>query len=232
MKEPASAIQSAAFRLYLSKKSHRMNNDGKPTAMDMPGRRPPFGLAVSLPTESDTLGGAGRVSFQPRSGWTIQTGFDFYDLAQQATRFISRRSNDLLLFRDSVWPDARIRDQGFYLTSSKAGEDWGMAAAVRFDAVQVEAARPSDFFRANTSGPMSQKEFNTSVSLTARRNLSEGVTVSGGWGRAVRPVYWSAIPTAFRAPGFRSQPSLWELRTLDRKPAIRRTWDWNSVGRE
>ena len=77
-----------------------MNNDGKPTAMDRPGRVPPFGLTVSLPTESDTLGGAGRISFQPRSGWAIQTGFDFYDLAQQATRFISRRSNDRLLFRD------------------------------------------------------------------------------------------------------------------------------------
>ena len=186
LKDPASAIQSAAFRLYLSKKSHRMNNDAKPTAMDMPGRVPPFGLAVSLPTESDTLGGAGRISFQPRSGWAIQTGFDFYDLAQQASRFISRRSNDRLLFRDNVWPDAHIRDQGFYLTAAKAGEDWGMAAAVRFDAVQAEAGRPSDFFRANTSGPMNRKEFNTSLSLTARRNLTEAVTVSGGLGRVVR----------------------------------------------
>lgn len=106
---------------------------------------PPFGLAVSLPTESDTLGGAGRVSFHPRSGWAIQTGFDFYDLAQQATRFISRRSNERLLFRDNVWPDARIRDLGFYLTASKAGENWGMAAALRFDAVQAEAAQPSSF---------------------------------------------------------------------------------------
>ncbi len=186
MKEPAAAIQSVSFRLYLSKKSHRMNNDGKPTAMDMPGRVPPFGLAVSLPTESDSLGGAGRISFQPRSGWAVQTGFDFYDLSQQATRFISRRSNDRLLFRDNVWPDARIRDQGFYLTAAKAGEDWGMAAAVRFDAVQAEAARPSDFFRANTAGPMNGKEFNTSASLTARRNLTEAVTVSGGLGRVVR----------------------------------------------
>ena len=186
MKEPAAAIQSVSFRLYLSKKSHRMNNDEKPTAMDMPGRVPPFGLSVSLPTESDTLGGAGRISFQPRSGWAFQTGFDFYDLSQQATRFISRRSNDRLLFRDNVWPDARIRDQGFYLTAAKAGEDWGMAAAVRFDAVQAEAARPSDFFRANTAGPMNGKEFNTSASLTARRNLTEAVTVSGGLGRVVR----------------------------------------------
>ncbi len=186
LKEPVPSIQSAAFRLYLSKKSHRMNNDGKPTAMDRPGRVPPFGLTVSLPTESDTLGGAGRISFQPRSGWAIQTGFDFYDLAQQATRFISRRSNDRLLFRDNVWPDARIRDQGFYLTSSKAGENWGMAAALRFDAVQAEAAQPSDFFRANTSGSMDRKEFNTSWSLTARRNLTKAATVSGGLGRVVR----------------------------------------------
>ncbi len=186
MKEPATAIQSVSFRLYLSKKSHRMNNNGKPTAMDMPGRVPPFGLAVSLPTESDSLGGAGRISFQPRSGWAVQTGFDFYDLSQQATRFISRRSNDRLLFRDNVWPDARIRDQGFYLTAAKAGEAWGVAAAVRFDAVQAEAARPSDFFRANTAGPMNGKEFNTSASLTARRNLTEAVTVSGGLGRVVR----------------------------------------------
>ena len=108
-------------------------------------------------------------------GGSVSSGYSFNGSNRFGhTRFISRRSNDLLLFRDSVWPEARIRDQGFYLTSSKAGEDWGMAAAVRFDAVQAEAGRPSDFFRANASGPLSQKEFNTSVSLTARRNLSPG----------------------------------------------------------
>ncbi len=186
LKEPASIIQNATLGLYLSKKSHRMNNDGKPTAMDMQGRTPPFGLAVSLPTESDTVGGAGRISFRPRSGWTIQTGFDFYNLAQEATRFISRRSNDRLLFHDRVWPDARIRDQGFYLTFTKSGEDWGMAAALRFDAVQAKALSPSDFFLAHTSEPVKQNEFNTSLSLTARRCLAEGVTLSGGFGRAVR----------------------------------------------
>lgn len=133
------------------------------------GEKAKLAIELQLGSESDTLGGAGRISFRPRSGWAFQTGFDFYALAQQATRFISRRSNDRLPFRDNVRPDAPIRDQGFYLTSSKAGENWGMAAALRFDAVQAEAARPSSFFRAHTSGPLDRKEFNTSVSLTARR---------------------------------------------------------------
>ncbi len=60
---------------YLNKKSHRMSNRGKPTAVQMPGRRPPFALDVSLPAESDTVGGAGRVELTPSKFWSIQAGF-------------------------------------------------------------------------------------------------------------------------------------------------------------
>ena len=186
VKVSGQSIESVHLKLYLNKKSHRMSNNGKPTALDMPGRMPPFGLDVSLPTKSVTLGGSGQVRFQPKLGWEIQTGFDFYKLDQEAIRFISRRSNGMLLFRDKVWPDTRTRNQGFYLYSAKSHTDWGMAATLRFDRIQANALSPSDFFLANTTGNMKQDEFNTSWSLTTRRNLAKGVTLSGGLGRAVR----------------------------------------------
>ena len=66
---PEGPVSSVALRAYVNKKSHRMSNRGKPTAADMPGRKPPFALDVSLPAESDTVGGpGGSSSRRPGSG--------------------------------------------------------------------------------------------------------------------------------------------------------------------
>lgn len=180
------AIRSIRLNLYSSKKSHRMSNDGKPTAFDMPGRMPPFALRVDLPTESDTYGGAGSIEFEPQESWRVQTGFDFYLLRQDAQRFVSRRSDGSLIFSDAVWPDAEVNDQGLYAQTTKAWESGEVSAAVRFDFVQADAGRPTEFFLANTSGEVDRSETNVSFSLAGRRRIGDGLSVGGGFGRVVR----------------------------------------------
>ncbi len=185
--EPSDTVKAVRFNLYLNKKSHRMSNDEKPTAFDMPGRTPPFGLRIDLPTESDTFGGAGSVDLEADSTLRFKTGFDFYNLNQDAQRFVSRRSNGFLIFSDVVWPDARINDQGVYAQATKSFESGQISAAARLDFVQADAGQPSEFFLANTTGSIDQNEANASFSLTGHYRLAGGVSLGGGFGRVVRP---------------------------------------------
>lgn len=184
--EPTRGVKAAKFGLYLNKKSHRMSNDEKPTARDMPGRRPPFALRVDLPTEADTFGGAASVDFETPDGWRLKTGFDFYHLTQDAQRFVSRQSNGFVLFSDAVWPDARIDDQGLYAQVTRPFERGEISGTVRVDFVQADAGRPTEFFLQNTSGTVDQNEVNTSVSLAGRYRLARGISLGGGFGRVVR----------------------------------------------
>ena len=81
------AVSNLKFVAYVNRKSHRMSNRGKPTAMDMPGRTPPFALDVSLPAESDTVGGEGRVELS-RGILATASGLRF--LSPRAGRAASR----------------------------------------------------------------------------------------------------------------------------------------------
>jgi len=186
VKEPSNRISLIKANLYLNKKSHRMRNDEKPTARDMPGRRPPFALRVDLPTEADTAGGGAFIQLEPADGWTFKAGFDFYNLDQDAQRFVARQSNNFLIFSDAVWPNVSINDQGFFGQATRRFSRGEVSAALRFDAVQANAGRPSDYFLANTTGALDQSEFNTSFSLAGRYALGEGVSLGGGFGRVVR----------------------------------------------
>ena len=186
IKDPADRVSSVKFNVYLSKKSHRMSNDGKPTAMDMPGRTPPFALRVDLPTEADTFGGAGSIDFEPSSASRLKAGFDFYSLNQDAQRFIARRSNGFLMSSVAAWPDVSINDQGFYVQGTRSFERGELAAALRFDTVQADARRPSQFLLENTTSAIDRNEFNTSFSLSGRYRVLDGVSLGGGFGRVVR----------------------------------------------
>ena len=173
-------------QLYLNKKGHRMNNNGKPTALDMPGRVPPFGLNISVPTSSDTWGGAANIGFHLSSHSRFVTGLDFYNTRQNALRFISRQSNGVVLFRDTVWPDATIADQGYYFSGTNQWERGTVAATLRLDSVQASARTPSTFFLQNTNGPLSTSEVHPSFSVLGNYRLWSGTTLSAGFGRAVR----------------------------------------------
>ena len=186
LRQPSDTIRAAKLGLYLNKKSHRMTNAGKPTARDMPGRMPPFALRIDLPTEADTAGGFGWVDFAPGSSWSIKTGFDFYNLDQSARRFVSRASNGFLIFDDTVWPDASIDDQGFYVQTSRTFERGEISGTLRLDTVQADAGQASQFYLDNTAGALDRSELNTSFSLAGRMRLARGVSLGGGFGRVVR----------------------------------------------
>ncbi len=186
LRKPTEKIRAAKLGLYLNKKSHRMTNAGKPSAMDMPGRTPPFSLQVDLPTESDTAGGFGWVDVALSAGWSLRTGFDFYNLDQSARRTVARASNGLVLFADTVWPDASINDQGFYVQTTRSSERGEISGTLRFDTVQADAGRASEFYLANTTGSLDRSEINTSFSLAGRRRLARGLSAGAGFGRVVR----------------------------------------------
>ena len=162
-----------------------MNNQEKPTARPMAGRKPPFGLLVDLPTESNTIGGDFSALIE-QGFWDWRFGLDFYDSNQTATRSIFRRTPRVLLFRDVVWPDAELSDQGIYVQMVREGERTELAGTVRLDRVRAAAGAVSDFFAANTRGGLDQGEMHLSAALNGRWSMGQGVSLTAGLGRAVR----------------------------------------------
>ncbi len=185
-KQPGGVLQLFKANLYLNKKSHRMSNDKKPTARDMPGRMPPFGLDISVPAESDTWGGAARAVFGPAPQWTARVGFDFFNVAQDAHRYISRRRDGRLLVHDRPWPDVTLRSQGLWFQAERRSEAGGLSGTFRLDFSQADARAPSDFFLEHTTGAIRRSDISPSFSLAAWRRLGSGFTLGLGFGRAVR----------------------------------------------
>jgi len=172
-------------QFFVNDKEHLMNNDNKPTAMDMPGRVPPFGLDIALPASSDTIGGR---AFYSRDAGDLnwKAGFDVYSLEQNASRTVSRRSNGFVIFDDVVWPEAKINDIGGYgqVIYSKGVTQVGGTA--RVDGVDASAGDVSQFFLDNTEGDLDQTETNFSAAVNLTRQLSNRWSLSLGLGRAVR----------------------------------------------
>jgi iron complex outermembrane receptor protein len=172
-------------QVYSNQKDHQMNNDEKPTARDMPGRMPPFGLRVDFPTSSDATGARFHVLLdQGVIDWKL--GGDFTDVLQDASRSIFRRSNDFLIFSDIVWPDARLTNMGGY---AQVIYDWGggqLGATARIDALDASAGMVSDFFATNTTGTLDQAETNVSAAVNLTIPVGESFVFTTGGGRSVR----------------------------------------------
>ena len=183
---PDGLLSLVKLNSYLNKKSHRMSNREKPTAMDMPGRMPPFALDVSLPAEADTIGAAGRVELAPGESWRLQAGWDFFRLEQDAQRFIARASNRRLLFSDAVWAGTSLSDFGTYFHAGRSFQRGEIRAAARVDFVSSDAGRPSDYFLANSGSETDRTETNANFSLAGRFDLGSGLTLAGGLGQVVR----------------------------------------------
>lgn len=178
-------VREVYGQLYNNRKDHRMNNDEKPTALDMAGRIPPFALDIDLPTESNTAGGRFRVVLE-RDGIEMRYGLDAYRLQQTATRTVSRRSNGQVLFEDAVWPDAEIENLGGYGQMTYRGQGYQLGAAVRLDSVDAKAQDLTAFYLANTVGDPNQSETNLSAALSAQVHLGTHWSLNAGVGRAVR----------------------------------------------
>jgi len=183
--EPQSgSVSEIAGRFYIDRLGHLMNNSGKPTALPMPGRMPPFALNVQLPAHSDTLGGAFHVSLG-HSAWTGKIGTDFYHLYQNADRSVSRRDTGRLLFYDIVWPQATQDDEGAYSQLLFQRGRARVGGTVRVDGVQTSAGQVSSFFLQNTSGALNNHEVNFSAAFSSSFRVMENWSVSAGVGRAV-----------------------------------------------
>jgi iron complex outermembrane receptor protein len=180
-----SGVELVSAQLYANRKDHRMNNDEKPSAQAMPGRMPPFGLDVVLPTESNTSGAKVKVNGAwGEYSWTA--GFDSYFLEQTATRSIYHRDTAMLLFENFVWPEVSIDDLGTYIQLARKRPNSTLVGTLRADFVDAAAGRPSDFFRENTSGNLDQSETNVSAAVSGRFRVGNGWTMTGGVGSAVR----------------------------------------------
>ena len=183
--EGEGAVSEVYGQLYANHKDHLMNNDEKPTARDMPGRVPPFAIGVALPTESNTEGGRVKVTLE-RGGADWSFGGDFYTVEQTASRTISRRSNDFVLFQDVVWPDAEVRDVGLWGQAVWGGEGYRVGATLRFDEVEADATGLSPFFLANTAGSPNPSDSHLSAAVSATFDAGDRWSLSLGVGRAVR----------------------------------------------
>ncbi|MEM9553840.1 MAG: TonB-dependent receptor [Acidobacteriota bacterium] len=224
----AEQVESVEAQLYANRKDHRMTNDGKPTAMDMPGRVPPFALDVDLPTESNTTGGRVRTTLRTDADAEWVVGVDGYRIEQNASRTIARRSDGRVLFTDIVWPDASIEDLGAFAqwTARRGAVRYG--GAMRFDAVDASAGEVSPFFRQNVAGDLDQSETHVSAAVDAGVELGGGWSLRAGLGSAVRTAtaterYSDRFPaTRFQiAAEFLGNPALDPERSIELDAGLR-----------
>ncbi|MEZ5331925.1 MAG: TonB-dependent receptor [Thermoanaerobaculia bacterium] len=181
----ASALDEAFGRLYSNHKSHRMNNDEKPTAQPNPNRVPPFGIDVDLPTESDTEGATGHLAWSLGDA-RLEGGLEAFNVRQDAVRTISRRDTGAVIFVDRVWPDVSIDHGGAYLQTVLPRQDWTLTGTVRVDREESSAGAPSDFFLENTEGSVTRDDTSVSAALSWRRRVGSRGRILLGVGRVVR----------------------------------------------
>jgi iron complex outermembrane receptor protein len=179
------ALEELHAQIYSNRKSHRMNNDEKPTARPNPERTPPFGIDVDLPTRSDTTGGSFHLCWG-RGDVTWKVGSDFFRLRQRATRTISRRDTGAVLFQDIVWPHAEVDDLGVYAQATTAPGRGTVTGTVRIDREEASAGEVSDFFREHATGPLDQTETSFGAAVAARLPFGSRWSLTAGAGRAVR----------------------------------------------
>ena len=183
-------LRSVEARAYRNHVSHTMSNAGKPSAMDMPGRTPPFALDVFVDSEITVLGGRLAGELALAGPWTAEIGGDVYSANRDATRTISRQSTGALLFEDRMWPDATITDLGAFGRVGWREGRVSISGTARVDLVSAEVPERavSDFFLANNpAGPdLDAKEANYSGALTASVDVHPNWVLALGVGSAVR----------------------------------------------
>lgn len=182
-----SGFEARAYRNHVS---HTMSNRGKPTAVDMPGRTPPFALDVDVDSEITVLGGRLAADLSLGGPWTAEVGGDVYSANRDATRTISRQSTGALLFEDRMWPDATITDVGMFSRLSWREGAVSLSGTARVDLVSADApaGEVSSFFLANNpSGTdVDASETHLSGAVTASFDVEPRWTLALGVGSAVR----------------------------------------------
>jgi iron complex outermembrane receptor protein len=173
---------------YYSFVDHQMQNDNKPTAQDMPGRIPPFALAVQFDTESRGLGGRTMVQFDASPSVNLEFGADLYHLNQNALRQIARRSTGMVMVADTPWPDVSTDVTGLFGKVETNVGSVNLATTVRadFSSHGADESLMSPFFLAQTEGPYDPSFARLGGALTASMPVGNNWSVSAGLGSTTR----------------------------------------------
>ncbi|MGE0159889.1 MAG: TonB-dependent receptor [Gemmatimonadales bacterium] len=183
-------LRSLEARAYRNRVDHTMTNIGKPTAMDMPGRTPPFAIDVFVDSKITVTGGRLAGDLVLGGPWTAEVGVDAYSANRDATRTISRQSTGMTMFEDRMWPDATITDIGGFSRLGWREGRLSISGTARLDAVSADApsAVVSQFFLDNnpSGANLDATETNLSGAITTSLNVTSNWTFALGVGTAVR----------------------------------------------
>jgi iron complex outermembrane recepter protein len=183
-------LRSFQFQAYNNHVEHMMSNYDKPTAMDMPGRTPPFALDITVNSALNVAGGRLDAQLDLGGPWTGEVGGDVYSARRDAERKIARQSTGMVMFDDNMWPNAVVTDGGLF-----ARVGWRQGAAdisgtVRGDYVYADAqsSKVNQFFYDNnpSGGNLKATETNLSAALTTAFNLQNNWVLNLGVGGAGR----------------------------------------------
>ncbi|MFW6200527.1 MAG: TonB-dependent receptor domain-containing protein, partial [Gemmatimonadota bacterium] len=251
-------LRSANVLAYVNDVEHGMNNVGKPTRMDMPGRMPPFALDVEVNADVRVSGGRAAVTLAP-DDWEIQLGGDVYSVDRLARRNIDALDPDqptppLFPFEDLMWPDASITDAGVWARADRPLTDnTSLTTAVRVDFVSADAKQPSQAFLDNlstlegrtvTEADLEDSETNFNAATTLSWTVNPNWSLSGGLGTVVRTAdaterYSDRIPAtkAQLSTEFEGNPFLDPERSLQGDVWVearypRFSWDLNVYARK
>jgi len=213
-----SIITSIKAKAYINNVDHQMDNKGKPTAKPNPNRMPPFALDVTVNSKVNVTGGRIDAHLSTADSWNWEVGADIYSAYRNATRYIRRKDNQMLMFQDFMWPQATVTDGGIFTRGSHSfGDKWSANATVRLDLVSARADTASPFFRQNVSTNLSSNEVNISASGTVNYNLAENWTLGLGLGSVVRTAQ-ATERYSDRIPASKAQMSAEFVGNPDLKP--------------
>ena len=182
-----SVVTSVTANAYINNVNHGMDNDGKPTAQPNPNRMPPFALDISVDAQAHVQGGKIAAELQPANNWNLEIGTDIYTANREATRYIRRQDNNMMLFTDLMWPDATITDAGLFAKANHSISDrLAASGTLRLDLVSADADTISQFFADNISTDLDAGETNLSGSFTLSYFFRENWTLGFGLGSVVR----------------------------------------------
>lgn len=173
-------LRSASSSVYLNSTDHEMNNDNKPSATANPPKDARTGSNIQ------TIGGRTAMELSLNGDASLEAGIDLYSALREAQRVIRRRDTGMILFDDSVWPDARITDGGFFIALREPLGPMTTSTSMRIDFVDATADTVSEFFQENASANLDQREINLSGALSASMPVGDHWIVSAGAGSVVR----------------------------------------------
>ena len=179
-------VRGLQIQAYRNAVDHGMTNAGKPTAMDMAGRMPPFALDITVASAMTVAGGRAAADLHLNDAWSAEVGGDAYLSNRDATREIRRDSNDMLMFTSLMWPDADIDDIGAFGRLAWTNGSTNIAGTVRADFVSASAPTASAFFLANVGSDLEESETNLSGAVTVSTDLTSNWTLALGGGTVVR----------------------------------------------